>query len=890
MLDVGEAFLRTLISTGRLDAELAEAVFRFDSFHASLVGRCGSVMSRIQLYELREAGSDQLPPNRESYLQMIGTIQTAEWLDYICQTYERVGDFIVAIESEIGFITDALEKYQERRDLLFTKFGIAYTPEVRDVCILGDSHNGGKHVIQIVDEAGNSVMYKPHDCGPDVFYSSLLVGYNAFLRRKLILPKYVRDEGGFWQEYLSSNQQGPVTLDDFYRLGSWLALAYWTGLIDIHRENVLWTSHGPTLVDLECCFTAYKQTENSALQYEPEYESIGAIGILPMLFSMGDADEPINWGVLSRGNPSEPRAWATHLFVDEGLPTVRMVESTEVPDVAQESAGKSARFDAEISDEFQEALIEGFLDGTEYFRKCSISILGEAVTSLVPSVRLLRRPTQQYGNVIRRGTYPNHMRSREEFRDTVMVWLSEHDPNTELLMQKSEIADLLSFDVPAFYVKPEANHIADIRLESGLTRVIEHLELLKHTSTLDQELRYICQAFESLKDIPRPTKPTFNRRTSMSPKQLISEMAETICATKRSSGGKAVWTDLLRSETGRWAVRPTDFSLYNGLAGYYLTIRSLIESRLELPKAVERTCTELEEQLVAFWRESGEIPMGVFNGGSGILYSLASFATADCLSGMDFEDFFERAESAIPSMGHDVISGVSGLMVLAERLRSRGVNPDRCEDIQRRCLIRLDDLCSFDKEGLATWESADSWYGGFSHGTAGIIWACEESSLVSRRKDSLKLRAWNSQRTLLCDDGVRWFRTSEKTDNDICAWCHGTEGILFALRPSSSAETLYRHQLRYLASGELPDDICLCHGLAGRAMSLYALGCENVSDTVFEKLLSASDWLTSPMTCLDDSLMTGRSGVVQALLHRYVSQNAPNPLLLQMSASALDLR
>lgn len=110
---------------------------------------------------------------------------------------------------------------------------------------------------------------------------------------------------------------------------------------------------------------------------------------------------------------------------------------------------------------------------------------------------------------------------------------------------------------------------------------------------------------------------------------------------------------------------------------------------------------------------------------------------------------------------------------------------------------------------------------------------------------------------------------------------YGTEGIALMLHltarecPDSSSQSVA------LRNAPLPSEPSLCHGLAGRYLSLHELGHKKEADTAAIKLWHYAKRNLHEITALDDSLMTGRAGILLALLHDYTCGATINPLKIQ---------
>ena len=196
--------------------------------------------------------------------------------------------------------------------------------------------------------------------------------------------------------------------------------------------------------------------------------------------------------------------------------------------------------------------------------------------------------------------------------------------------------------------------------------------------------------------------------------------------------------------------------------------------------------------------------------------------------------------------GLDVISGSAGAIPALLNMR-RHLNKDSLLDL---AIKHGDHLLATARKSEMGWSwdtmNAPRDLTGFSHGTAGIAWACLElfSETRERRFREAAEQAFQYERYWFNSEQENWpdFRTfgsttpaGEASLNYSLAWCHGAPGIgLSRLRAyelsgdelyRTEAESALRTTSKMLSSSAYTEqnNLSLCHGLTGNAdLLIYA--------------------------------------------------------------------
>ncbi|MBE6483203.1 MAG: DUF4135 domain-containing protein [Actinomycetaceae bacterium] len=881
--DVGGAYLDWVLDdVGEQDETLACAA-KYPSVYRQLATDCGTALARSQLVELYRAGSWHLPKTRASYDRLIATTRTPQWNQYIEQQYGHVATLRRAIVKRLSYFNWLREQYDKDFKRLCLSFNAEFSGHIKDIEPLGDFHNGCCAVV-LEDVKGARTVFKPRSSGPDAFYTGLVGLVEDKIRYGLRTARFLPTESGFWQEYIESGD--PIERSQYlYQLGSWLALGYYTGLTDVHRDNVIDSADGPVLVDLECCFTPHVLAQHPSLE-SISAMTLGSVGILPSSFAFGEGADTVDWSVLAGDRGADSPSWASHLVRDDGLPTVRFVESHPAKAGPQERKQQHHAVTAPAMKnvEYEESFWDGFRDTTSAIAGVGVQTVMKHAVETLSDVRLVLRATQQYANCLRRSVYPNYMTTSVSRKQHIANWLN----TTRLVplpttIRNAEADALAEFDIPAFYVSPASSLIDGLHVTSGFAIATKRLSRIGLVAERERSRRYIRQAFEAMRQGPVALSlMDTDRETGGMARSglLLTQLAERMCQDGYRSESVIGWTNLQMNGVGRWQVAESDLGLYHGAAGMYLCLAAL--ERCGMASERVRTAVETLEDMLcdAARRTEPSHRLGLFDGASGIIYALIN-GTKRGTQRVATRDYCDCILEGVEMLGHDVISGVSGVLLLTSAMARLRPEDHALAAVREACVARLRELAHTDSNGIVSWEDDEEWLGGLSHGTAGVTWACLRSADIEGAT-ALARDAWRSQRSLLRSDGISWWSGADRSGEDIYAWCHGAEGLTIVLREKEDEAELYRKHRRALTEAPLPRKISLCHGLAGRAMVLDHLGLASSANRAYDLLWSHLSEFRERNDFLDDSLMLGTSGVILALLKSRFPDKVANPLTVEI--------
>ena len=844
----------------------------------SLQHTVGGFCLRVILQEFAAANSLSLPRNRSSYNRLVNSLYSDEWGDYLFSQYPELNRLAHSVQDRLNYTKHVVEKFYRisERDAEF--LGIKKSAAVLDAQPQGDVHSQGSSTLRLTFEDGTHLYYKPSHVGNIFLVQRLLEMINPHLKAPLYSPRTVGTDSAHWQEEVISSQDTTAP-DRYYQYGAWMALSDALSLIDLHMENVLETKSGPVIIDFEC----FPSTDYKNRNLRSPLPKIARSGLLPAPFTFVANAPLVDWSALAGVIDGTPESWAMHFIKDDGLPTVHLTEQAH--QTTTERLNSQGKLVPSPCNEL--SLKTGYADAQH-----ALSVIGwPKVRSLAdlyqPEVRIVVRATQIYQNCLRRSSYPEYLRNPESRKATLRSWLSPESIDSEIL--EKEVSELCNFSIPAFHVSANSTSLGG----AEIFKPIEMLEIsfAEATSSLRtrQVDRYVRQIFEVRQENPVVMPPVLhnakikNRPDRREKLEIIYSVVDSICALGHSSSLGPTWINAQKDQDGTWVQNGYSPYLYSGVAGTYL---ALSEAALHVnhPPKIRRPLEHLLNNLRFHLKKCLSVPdqmlsTGLFEGVGGILYALSLDASSSELEEITTA-FYKLAEERLEHLGYDLISGTSGVLILASRLAKMEILPAQTRQLQLACLQHLTRNSKLDSNGLRLWDKDEDWIGGLSHGPAGVAWAVRETAFAHEYA-FLGEDAWRTQYSLLNPDGTSWRNRNLSQETPLCAWCHGTEGIALMLHltarecPDSSSQSVA------LRNAPLPSEPSLCHGLAGRYLSLHELGHKKEADTAAIKLWHYAKRNLHEITALDDSLMTGRAGILLALLHDYTCGATINPLKIQ---------
>lgn len=272
-------------------------------------------------------------------------------------------------------------------------------------------------------------------------------------------------------------------------------------------------------------------------------------------------------------------------------------------------------------------------------------------------------------------------------------------------------------------------------------------------------------------------------------------------------------------------------TLYCGEAGIWLALARLAAAGYcELPV----TPAERFAALAAAYAsapDTGERVPSWYLGESGLLTALSHFAPEAAID--DRLETLVRANRENPT--REALWGAPGTMVAALfRYEASGEERWRAAYLDSAAALWESWFC--DAQGVWLWEQdmygRQTRYVGAGHGWAGNMYALWRGHdlLAPEQQASLRARCFAALQTLaIQEQGLcNWPALTENPERRLVQWCHGSPGIITALRPvrelpADALELLRQGGELILQAGPLAKGVSLCHGTDGNGVALLEL-------------------------------------------------------------------
>jgi type 2 lantibiotic biosynthesis protein LanM len=258
---------------------------------------------------------------------------------------------------------------------------------------LSEPHQCGRTVSQLTFRGGLKLIYKPHDIGAESAWRNLINWLNdrSGLLSLTAVKSYPR-KGYGWAEYVS---QTPCRDEDevkryYRRVGYLLAILYFLGASDIHRENLIASGEYPVIVDLETVLNPtikewglyYKLDRTERYQTLLD-DSVARTGLLPRQNVYADCPRTLDVSALGMTTESLTDHHSG-LNINSSLPLLRAKHISP------------SRFVSTLCSSFGE-MYKVLMQNT----KALLSTLGPITQFLPHTTRYVFRPTSFYVEIMR---------------------------------------------------------------------------------------------------------------------------------------------------------------------------------------------------------------------------------------------------------------------------------------------------------------------------------------------------------------------------------------------------------------------------------------------------------------------------------------------------------
>jgi class II lanthipeptide synthase len=726
---------------------------------------------------------------------------------------------------------------------------------------LSDPHNGRRRVASLEFESGVRIVYKPRDVRLERAFSSFLewLARQGLSPAQRVLRVLLRDGYG-WVEMVV-----PGRLRDardvrrhFEQCGGLIAVAYLLRGRDLHMENLIATSEGPVLIDLELMLEpelAVAHESSAADSGDPSCqtnESCLASGILSFIESSADGSL-FDVGAL-RGTGEGIAALAQRRWKNLRTSAIHAVEER----VFRTATHNRVEFEGHLQppEPWTDAILDGFERTYRFLlenRPRVLAAAGPLAAFAGMPTRVIPRPTNQYGLLTYVLNQPKYQR-RGVLRSAAMDALhrifaaSPTTPATWPIVRVERLA-LEEMDFPIFGVRSDETRVTargDVVLDGYFSR--SGCAAARRLFESFSEADLLAQRAELARVLSESTSVTFSSRLEPAPfdpddplndsGEYVAHarwIADELLACARQDARGLVWDAADRALDGIG-----DLYLYDGSIGASLFLAAMFvvtreEKWRDASRASLAPLAALFDRPTSSW---SQVPIGGTSGLGSITYALA-------LAGALLDDsrYFEWARRCRRQLtrerierdeGLDVVAGAAGALLALTA--SRHVLEDaEALDLAACCGDRLLTAAIRGPRGWK-WSAVDGRrYVGFGHGAAGIGRALRRLGEATGEARFIQAadRAFEFVESEFSSGRSNWASADEETSGpgpsrSMIAWCHGAAGISLALAPEFQRTGQWADRLstalHVTASAAAHQAEHLCCGNMGRAETLLTAG------------------------------------------------------------------
>lgn len=207
-----------------------------------------------------------------------------------------------------GYIDKILENYKDKfyksfkerinSDKKYIFYELDFdVDDIKDLNFLGDHHDKGLCVIELIDSCQRKIYYKPRSVDGFRILDFIFKKINNQVNVKLICPKTIYRKGYGWMQEMKSTYSCIDENDCLaHSYGALIAISQYLGLYDLHNENFHWTDNGLSVIDIDVMFRAI---ETNDIDEIAGYCMPQSTGLIPYHDVLGNLQNNININNLS---------------------------------------------------------------------------------------------------------------------------------------------------------------------------------------------------------------------------------------------------------------------------------------------------------------------------------------------------------------------------------------------------------------------------------------------------------------------------------------------------------------------------------------------------------------------------------------------------------------
>lgn len=638
-LDWRASFARVVRPFGTVPPE-APAGFA-ERLEATLVDLAAPTLV-AELGRARAAGTLVGADGRERFADFVAGLTRPAGLAALLAEYPVLARLLaVAAAFAAAAHTELLTRLAADRAAIVTELlgGVDPGPVAEVRAGLGDRHQRGRSVAEVVFADGRRVIYKPRDLGAHVRLAEVIDRLGLDLRTAAVVAR----AGYGWLEFIPRLPVADVSsADRFYRrLGALLAVLHAVHGTDAHCENVIACGDQPVLVDAEAVF--HPDLSAGPRLSDPAADalrcSVSRTGLLPS-FQVGEhgaADLSAVGGDVGRP--------AAHARADWDFPGTDRMTPARRAGTAAGGANRPALAGRDLDPgDHEPALRSGFLAGYDAILRDRTGFGALLSDCADLPVRVVARPTRGYATLLAESTTPAALRDATD-RDRVLdvLWTESLADPLWWRLARHEALDLWAGDVPIFFGRPGSpdlwtstgRRLPGVLPVTALGAARDKLAAMGPTDRGHQE--WLIAATLATREpagdhvpVPAPATPG---GTDATPERLLGAarvIADDLLCRGHVGGvpARRNWLGLELVDERQWLVVPLGLGLGTGYLGVALFLAELGRvSGVDRYLATAHETVAAVPELVAALAERPDLVAAIGYGGhhglGGVAYGLA---------------------------------------------------------------------------------------------------------------------------------------------------------------------------------------------------------------------------------------------------------------------------
>lgn len=837
-----------------------------ESFTGILLERLSKVSMGILMFEMqlnKKEGNLRGNNEKEEYIfyndKMLKDIEYLQKLFDIYPVWERI--LFETINTLVDNYDILIKRLERDREEIQQKWNLTEWQISKIEASGSDSHNKGKTVMLIELKNGLKIVYKPRSLKPEITYQEFCSKISQKCKYPTKSIKII-DKGEYgWEEFIkaSSCKTQEELKRYYYRFGILIFINYILNANDLHVENVVAQGEHPVIIDAETILDnkrEYQQKNARMMLSERIHESVLYSGLLPQ-YRFSRKGKAIDMSAI---NGREGEEYPILIPVIKNVGTSNMCYEYGHP--ITKANNNLARLNGKFIEprHFMSEISIGFKDAYNEVLNNRNDVLIHIEKFANVKVRHLIQDTQRYSMILHTSVHPYFMQNgkdRSLFLASMYKNYNEVQGNGKVV--RAEIEDMLHMDIPYFYLNTSDTSLFGSNGEKieGYFKMDSMTHLREKIQNMNIEERDTQERFIkiTLTNLDECEKDMSVRKFQIvqeenENKEILWRAVKNIAEQLRNT---AVWGETKKdvnwlgiSSVGQrgnttWSIQPLGNYLYDGIAGIAIFFRALQkvsggQEYKEFCQAIENNLFEYTDEMLGstdFTNESS----GVFSGEAGIVYTyLILYRLTEEKKYMEYAQKHAKIMSKIiPSdSDYDIIYGNAGAVLVILQLYKLTKDKQYYDMACNAGEVLL-------KEQIISGEDKGGWKGGgtemalagFSHGTAGIVYALAKLWEITGRKDileSIKLGLEFESR-LYNEKAENWVDRRERTEEELAkyscfmtAWCHGAAGILlgrtkiYHVIPEEYKKSVRRDidiALNTVGKTGFNTNDCLCHGNLG---------------------------------------------------------------------------